>query len=401
MVSYQTVAVARQPIVDDKLAVFAYELLYRRDSEAKEAEIIDDVGATAQVITSSLLDIGLNNIVGNNEAFVNFPRSYLTNPSGVPLPRDTAVIEVLENAGFDPILLAALRRWKGAGYKLALDDFQFEAKLTPFVELADYVKLDLLALGKEAFHAQVTALKAFDVKIIAEKVETWDDFHFAKLLEVDYYQGYFFERPQVLTNKSTTVNQMTLLQLMAALIKNSDGDIDEIEKIVSQDVGLVHKLLKYLNSPMTGLVASVDTVKLAITLIGVDHLKSLTNLLLMSAMTEDRPAVLSQVLVRSKHAELYATEKGYSNLDRFFLAGMMSMIDVCVGQQLDDVLAELPLPDEFKKSIVERTGRVGHALELVELFEKSRLIQDEHDREIIQKTYVEALKWVDEFMARI
>ncbi|ADZ90001.1 EAL and HDOD domain-containing protein [Marinomonas mediterranea] len=401
MVNYQTVAVARQPIVDDKLRVFAYELLYRRDSEAKEADVIDDVGATAHVITSSLLDIGLNNIVGKHEAFINFPRSYLVNPSGVPLPRDKAVIEVLENAGFDPILLAALRRWKDAGYKIALDDFQFEAKLTPFVELADYVKLDLLALGKDEFHAQVDALKSFDVKIIAEKVETWDDFQFAKLLEVDLYQGYFFERPQVLTNKSTSVNQMTLLQLMAALIKNTDGNIDDIENIVSQDVGLVHKLLKYLNSPMTGLVASVDSVRLAITLIGVDHLKSLTNLLLMSAMTEDRPAVLSQVLVRSKHAELFAASKDYNNLDKFFLAGMMSMIDVCVGQQLEDVLAELPLPEDFKKSIVERTGRVGHTLELVELFEKNRLIKDDQDRKVIQETYVEALKWVDEFMARL
>ncbi len=146
--NYHNVAIARQPIIDNKLSTVAYELLYRRDAQAAEADVYDQVGATAQVITTSLLDLGLHNLVGTGKAFVNFPRGYLINPSGVPLPKEHTVIEVLESAGFDAVLLASLRRWRNAGYSLALDDFVFEPKLAPFVEIADYVKLDILALGK-------------------------------------------------------------------------------------------------------------------------------------------------------------------------------------------------------------------------------------------------------------
>lgn len=395
--NYHNVAIARQPIIDNKLSTVAYELLYRRDAQAAEADVYDQVGATAQVITTSLLDLGLHNLVGTGKAFVNFPRGYLINPSGVPLPKEHTVIEVLESAGFDAVLLASLRRWCNAGYSLALDDFVFEPKLAPFVEIADYVKLDILALGKEAFHKQVELLKPFKVKLIAEKVETWEDYHFAKLLDVDYYQGYFFEKPEAISKKASRVNQLTLLQLMAAMMKADDLSIRELEAIVSQDIGLVHKLLRYLNSPMTGLMASVDSLKLAIMLIGVDQLKSITNLLLMSEMTADREVLQMQVLLRAKHAELFAKERGYANEDRYFLAAMLSLIDVCVGVELDSILSELPLPIEFTRSIIERSGRIGHTLDLIEAYEKHRPIKSPTDVQLLADTYTEAVKWVDSF----
>lgn len=395
--NYQNVAIARQPIVDNKLSTIAYELLYRRDAQAMDADVYDQVGATAQVITTSLLDLGLHNLVGSGKAFVNFPRGYLINPSGVPLPKEHTVIEVLETAGFDAVLLASLRRWHSAGFKLALDDFVFEPKLSPFVEIAEYVKLDIKALGKEAFHKQVEMLRPYKVKLIAEKVETWEDYHFAKLLEVDYYQGYFFEKPESISHKASRVNQMTLLQLMAAMMKANELSISELESIVSQDIGLVHKLLKYLNSPMTGLMASVDSLRLAIMLIGVDQLKAITNLLLMSEMTADREALQSQVLLRAKHAELFAKQRQYANEDRYFLAGMLSLIDVCVGIDLDSILSELPLPLEFTSAIVERSGRVGYTLDLIEAYEKQRPIKSPEDVRLLADTYTEAVKWVEGF----
>ncbi|SBT17213.1 EAL domain protein [Marinomonas gallaica] len=394
---YHNVALARQPIVDNKLSTFGYELLYRRDVQAMNADVYDQVGATAQVISACLLDLGMQNIVGTGKAFINFPRAYLINPSGVPLPKEHTVIEVLEDAGFDAMLLASLRRWNKVGFKIALDDFVFEPKLAPFVELADYVKLDILALGKDKFHQQVEALRPFKVKIIAEKVETWEDYHFAKLLEVDYYQGYFFEKPQSISKKASSVNQMTLLQLMASLMRANDMSIGELENIVGQDIGLVHKLLKYLNSPIMGLVASVDSLRLAITLIGTEQLKSITNLLLMSEMTADREVLQGQVLLRAKHAELFAQSQKYANQDRYFLAGMLSMIDVCVGINLDDVLSELPLPLEFTNAIIERSGRVGYTLDLIESYEKNRAVKSEDDLQTLAETYAEAVKWVEDF----
>ncbi|KZN14952.1 EAL and HDOD domain-containing protein [Marinomonas sp. TW1] len=398
---YSDVAVARQPIVDEHLAVMGYELLYRKSALAHHADVVDEVGATAQVISASLFELGMENLVGSNKAFVNFPRSYLLSANGIPTSRENLVVEVLETAGFDANLLAALRRWKSAGCLLALDDFVFETKLTPFVELVDYVKLDILSLGHDGFHQQVDALRGFDVKLIAEKVETWEDYQFCRLLGVEYFQGYFFEKPELMTTKSSRVNSMTLLRLMSSLLDTSNLNVDDIEQIVSQDAGLVHKLLRYLNSPMTGLMVSVDSVRLAVMLIGVEKLKALTNLLLMSEMVGEQHALLEQIIIRAKHAELMAIYRSYDNQDKYFLAGMLSMMDVCTGMPLEEVLGELPLPNEFINAIVHRAGRVGETLDLVDRYSNQRSIDSDQDLSDLKGTYLAALKWSDEFLTQI
>lgn len=396
--AHSDVTLARQPIVDSRLCVIGYELLYRKNNIAVQVDVKNDVGATAQVIAASLFELGMENLVGTNKAFINYPRSYLLSASGMPIDKVNTVVEVQENAGFDAILLSSLRRWVKEGCCIALDDFTFETKLKPFAELATYIKLDLLMLGRDSFQSQVEALKDFDVSIIAEKVETWEDYQFCHLLGVEYFQGYFFEKPELVTSRSSKVDSMTLLQLMSSLLNTSALSVDELERIVSQDAGLVHKLLRYLNSPLTGLVASVDSVRLAITLIGVEQLKSLTNLLLMSEMVGDRHVLLEQIMVRAKHAELFAERRGYNNQDKYFLAGMLSMIDVCTGMNLDEVLGELPLPGEFIHAIIHRSGRVGDALDLVESYGSGHTVRNSQDLDDLKKTYIEAIRWANEFI---
>ncbi|MFT2111505.1 EAL and HDOD domain-containing protein [Marinomonas sp. 2405UD68-3] len=378
-----------------------YELLYRKDLNALNAELFDDVSATAQVISGSLLEIGMDNMVRGNKAFINFPRAYLMNPSGVPLDKSQVVIEILENSGFDALLLASLRKWVSAGYKLALDDFVYEPKLLPFVELATYVKLDLQSLGRDCFMQQMDALKGFKVKIIAEKIETWEEFNFCEVLGADYYQGYFFERPEVISKKATKVSRMALLQLMAELLKADNLNVDELESIVSGDIGLVHKLLKFLNSPISGLAASVDSVRLAIVLVGVDHLKALTNLLLMSELVGDRHVLLESILLRAKHAELLSIRLGHDHNEKYFLAGMLSMMDSCVGISLPEVLKQLPLPKEFTNAIIERNGNVGNVLDIVEQFNKGHKVISSVPIDDLKSSYVDTLKWVDSFLSVI
>ena len=395
------VTIARQPIFTTKQTIMGYELLYRKDLDALDAEVFDDVSATAQVISGSLLEIGMSNMVGENKAFINFPRAYLLNPSGVPLDKNQVVIEVLENSGFDALLLASLRKWTNAGYKLALDDFEYEPKLLPFVELATYIKLDLQLLGRDKFMQQVEALKGFKVKIVAEKIETWEEFNFCEVLGVDFYQGYFFERPELISKKATKVNSITLLQLMAELLKGENLNVNELESIVSRDIGLVHKLLKFLNSPITGLSANVDSVRLAIVLVGVDQLKSLTNLLLMSELVGDRHVLLETILLRAKHAELMSLRLGHKHNETYFLAGMLSMMDACVGISLPEVLKQLPLPTEFINAIIQRSGNVGNVLDMVEQFSKGHKVTSTVSVDDLKASYVESVEWVDNFLSRI
>ncbi len=399
--AHSDVALARQPIVNSHLSVIAYELLYRKHSGSQSADVMDDVGATAQVISASLFEFNMEEVVGSKKAFINFPRTYLLSAGGMPVNKDNVVIEVSEHAGYDPVLLSSLRNWVKAGCCIALDDFVFDAKLTPFVELADYVKLDLSKLGQEGLHKQIEALRGFDVKIVAEKVESWKDYEYCRLLGVEYFQGYFFEKPEIISSKTTKVNSMNLLQLMSSLLDATSLTVEELEKIVSQDAGLVHKLLRYLNSPSTGLVASVDSIRLAIMLIGVEKLKALTNILLMSEMVGDRHVLLEQIMLRAKHAELFAELRNYKNQDKYFLAGMLSMVDVSTGMPLNEALEELPLPEEFINAIIQRSGRVGNALDLVEHYSNGRVVQDPKDLSDLKETYVHALEWANNFLSGV
>ena len=396
--AHSDVALARQPIVDNHLSVIGYELLYRKHADSASADVMDDVGATAQVISASLFEFNMEEIVGSKKAFINFPRTYLLSAGGMPVNKDSVVIEVSENSNYDPVLLSSLRNWVKSGCSIALDDFVFDAKLTPFVELADYVKLNLLVLGQDGLHKQVEALRGFDVKIIAEKIETWEDYQYCRLLGIEFFQGYFFEKPEVISAKTTKVNSMTLLQLMSSLLDTSSLTVEELDKIVSQDAGLVHKLLRYLNSPTTGLVASVDSVRLAIMLIGVEKLKALTNILLMSEMVGDRHALLEQIMLRAKHAELFAELRGYHNEDKYFLAAMLSMVDVTTGMPLKEALGELPLPDEFINAIIQRVGRVGNTLDLVEQYSNGRVVKNQKDLDDLKETYVHAIEWTNNFL---
>ncbi|TBR43566.1 HDOD domain-containing protein [Marinomonas agarivorans] len=396
-----TVALARQPILNAQQSIWAYELFYRASSHAIDAEIYDGSSATAQVISTSLLEIGIDNLIGNKKAFINFPRHYLLDPANVPITKDQVIVEVLNNSEFDPVLLEALQKWQDLGYEISLDNFSFNTKLTPFLALADYVKLDLVELGYEKLMEQVEILRDFEVKIIVEKIEAWDEFDFCRKLDVDYFQGYFFSQPQTISRKAVRVNNMTLLQVMGKLLNLDDFSVKELDDIISQDVGLVHKLLKYLNSPVTGLVATVDTVQLAIVLIGAQQLKSLTNLLLMSEMVGDRESLLKEVLIRSKHAELFAVRMGYANTDKYFLAGMLSMIDVCMGLDLIEVLEALPLPTELANAILNRSGKIGATLNQVEQYAKGGLIADEDTIIALKESYIEAVIWSDQLCSAI
>ena len=396
---YAAMALARQPIVDSRLAVMGYELLYRKSANSLSADIFDEVSATSQVMSTALFGIGLGNLVGAHQAFIKLPRAYLLEPAGIPFDKDNVVIEVLADAQYDPMLLAALRRWSAAGYRIALSGFVFESKLVPFVQLAEFIKLDMRLLGQEGLHQQVEALRGFEVKIIAEKVETWDEYQFCRVLGLSLFQGYFFEKPEVLSTKSSKVNHTTLLQLMASLMQSDNLSIDDLERIVSQDAMLVHKLLRYLNSPVTGLVATIDSVRLAIMLIGADRLKAISNMLLMSEMVGDRPVLLEQTMVRAKHMELFAQRCGYGNEDKYFLAGMLSMIDACLGVPLEEILQELPLPSEFITAIVTRSGRVGSALEHIESYATQGHGGDAQEAEILSETYIEAVQWADQVVA--
>ena len=281
--------IARQPIYDKNFDVFGYELLYRNGA-VNEAKIDDPNLATCETILNAFMHIGIDNLVGSALAFINLPQDFIIDETLTPLFNSQSVLEILEDVEPTPEVIEGLKRLKKRGFKIALDDFEYRESLEPFLELADIVKLDVIALNEEQIREEYERVRKYEhIKILAEKVETQEMKEFCIELGFDYFQGFFFCKPQLVKQKQVITNKTVVLNLLNK-IQNPELDYDEFQTILSQDVTLSYKLLRYINSAMFSLRREVDSIKDAVVLLGQDNIKKWLSLILMSRMGKDKPS---------------------------------------------------------------------------------------------------------------
>src|SRR3989449_90769 len=260
----ERVLVSRQPIYRTDMAVFGYELLFR-DSEINRASFSDGDQATAEVILNTFMEIGLQEVVGQRLAFINFGRNLIMANYCESLPSERVVIELLESVEPDDAVVKRLAQLKSAGYHIALDDFICADPFYRLLESAHFVKLDVLACDQEMIERSVATLKKFPVQLIAEKVETREQFQFCQTSGFDYFQGYFFCRPELVSSQRLPVNRLATIRLITKL-NNPDIKFKELEESLSQDVSLSYKLLRYVNSAVCGLNHEVESMRHAVVL---------------------------------------------------------------------------------------------------------------------------------------
>ena len=306
--SMNKVLVGRQAIFGLDREVFAYELLYR-NGDVNQANFTDGDQATARVMLNSLLEIGLDRIVGDQLAFINMTAGFILGNCCEELPKSRVVLEVLEDVQADPEVVAALTRLSSQGYQIALDDFCFREDLLPLVEIAHIIKLDVMAMDRDEIRKQLEILQPYSVKLLAEKVETQEDFDFCKELGFDYFQGFFFCRPHIVEGAVIPANQAAIMTLLAKL-QDSDTGMEELEEIIRQDLSLSHKVLKYVNSAFFALPKSVDSIRQAACLVGAHRLKTWATLITLASMGNKPLELLVTSLVRAKMCEQLAVEIG-------------------------------------------------------------------------------------------
>ncbi|MDP1796331.1 MAG: HDOD domain-containing protein [Planctomycetaceae bacterium] len=357
----QEVIVGRQPIFNRDRDVVAYELLFRSNAE-NQANVIDGDVATGQVLLNALVEIGLDNLVGSRLAYINFTRRFLMDENLLPPDKSRIVLEVLEDIEPDDEFVAALERVSLAGYRIALDDFVFAEKYRPLVKLANTVKLDVRALGQKQLQENVKVLRDLGVKeLLAEKVETLDEFEFCKGLGIDLFQGYFLSKPKIISGKTVPSNRMVTLQLLAQL-QDPKVRLEQLETIISRDVTLCFKLLHSVNSSAMGLRRKVESIRQAIMLLGFDRLRMLVSLISLSGFTEAPKAMMATALVRAKMCELLGTELKREDSSSFYLAGLFSMLEILLSRPLSEVIGALHLTDDVKEAILNHEGLIGDAL---------------------------------------
>src|SRR5262245_61894579 len=281
--------VSRQPIFRTDMAELGYELLFR-NSEENRASFSDGDQATAEVIVNTFMEIGLDEMVGNHLAFINFDRDLIMGNYWKSLPPERVVLELLETIKPDPSLIKKLQEARSAGYRVALDDFVCTGT-DVLLELAHYVKFDLVANDWSLLERSIAIARNYPVKLIAEKVETREQFVSCKALGFDYFQGYFFCRPQFIEGRRLPVSRMASIHLITKL-NNPEVDIKELEQAISQDVSLTYKLLRYINSAMYALRHPVNSIGHAITMIGQEKIRTWSSLILLSSFDDKSRSIV-------------------------------------------------------------------------------------------------------------
>ncbi len=388
--------IARQPIYNHKLDVHGYELLFRA-SDSDHAEFTDGERATSQLLINALMEIGLPRLVGNHPAFINLTERFIIEGLPSAMAPEQVVLEVLEDVLPGSELLAALQELKQAGYTIALDDFEYDDSKRPLVALADLIKLDVLSLGPHKLKRHVATLKAFNIPLLAEKVETQEDFYACKALGFDYFQGYFFCKPDLIKGEHTPSCHILILRLLAR-IQDPEIEFRELADLIAQDVSFSYRILRYINSAQFSYSRKVESIQSAATMIGLQRIKIWLTILIM-AQIDDKPyELLLTSLIRARMCETLGKNAGHPSSSAF-TTGLFSALDALTDQPLENVLSNLPLSDEINQALLLRKGALGQLLALVLAYESGDWKTVETlsvDVATPRKAYLEAVEWADQ-----
>jgi len=362
--------IARQPILTRERSVYAYELLFRSGIQ-NSCEGIDLDHASASMFDTSFL-IGLHRLTGGQRAFVNCPRDFLLRDYISLFPRDLVVVELLETIEPDLDVVDACRRLKKNGYLLALDDFVDTPDWAPLIEIADFIKVDFRRTNRLEQRALAARYAGKKIRMLAEKVETPEEFSEAMAMGYSLFQGYFFCRPEMMQQRDIPAFKLAYLDLLRSATA-PEFDMPALAAKIKHETSLTFKLLRYLNSAAFGLCAEIHSIPHALSLLGERELRKWIAVVAVGVMADGKPDELMTVpLVRGRFCELLAPLAGMAgHANDLFLLGLFSVMDAILDQPLDKILTELPIRHEIKDALLARSGLYRDVLDLAIALERA------------------------------
>ncbi len=404
---------ARQPILNRGQRLVAYELLFRDTGASSGAHVIDDAEATATVIAHAS-ELGMGQVVGDQMAFVNVDAVGLMSDFIRFLPNDKVILEILETVKATPEVLDRVRELKQAGFKFALDDVighsEDVQKLTP---LCDVIKVDIKDMQPGTLPALARVLKNPGQKLLAEKVETVEEFQECMELGFEYFQGYYFARPVILSGKKISPSQMSVLHLLDLL--DRDASNTEIERTVKHDALITLNLLRLVNTPAVGARQRINSVGHALMVLGRRQLRRWLQILLYvknGGTQEFTSPLLQLATTRGKTMELMVEHRRPGqrvSADIGFTVGVMSLMDTLFSIHMRDVLDSVNVLDDVRAALLHRAGDYGSMLSLIEHIERGRdgrvLAQMLHQLSLrpseLYAIQLAAIEWVTDYTRNI
>ena len=395
---------ARQPILDINKKLFGYELLFRDGIDNVFPDVDGDV-ATSKMIEASKFNMDITDFTSNKPAFINFTLETLSQGYAEMLTNEELVVEILETVKPGKKLLAICKDLHSKGYTIALDDYEHKSVWAHFYPYIKMLKIDIQQSDLNDVKEIIEAIKEFPhIQLLAEKVETYDEYDQARQLGFEYFQGFFFAKPEMVKTKTLSPSQMAMAELLYETSK-PEIDLNSITSVFERDVSLSYKLLRYANSPIFRRRSEISTIKQALVILGSGELKRFMGLMFAITANPDKPTELIKVaMARAKFCELIAHEiRSQADVSIAFLIGLLSMIDAILDEELESVLAKLPLAADIKEPLLTRKGTMASLVILVELIEraewgKTTFVMEKLklDKEVVAKHYSEALAWADE-----
>ncbi len=392
--------IARQPILDREKDVFAYEL-YFRDGKNNCFPNVERDEQTSKLIAKKYQTLGLDDISCNKKSFINFQSETLLKGLPSNLNPDNIVIELIAEQHNEGGLLDICKHVKTMGYKLALDDHRLQPDWRDYLPYVDLLKVnseqhDLDLLSKNV-HRYIDA----NIQLIADNVQSQQQFSIFRDMGFDYFQGYFFARPESLTHEDLPTSKLTLVELMGAS-SSELFDIESINNVIEHDVGLSYMLLRFINNPTINKRYKITSLRHALNYMGEVEIKKFIALLALANLSDDKPSELLHLsLVRAKFCDLVGAEKNIgSNPPTAFLVGLFSLLDALLDQKMDYLLEKIPLVDEVKEALCGGQNDLTMLLVLVRAFESGNWLKViriakvlEIDQKVLHSLFNQAILW--------
>jgi c-di-GMP-related signal transduction protein len=366
-----SVFVGRHPIFDRDKRVYGYELLFR-SGRSNAYDGVDADQDTLDVITNSFYVIGFDDLTDSKRGFINFTENLLAKDVPALLPKDRVTIEILESVLANSQMVDACATLKDMGYELALDDVTLDCKQRAFWDAVDIAKVDFPGVPPAKRKAFCQELSGEGLIVLAEKVETIGDFEQALDAGCDYFQGYFFSRPEVKSGTRMEGNRFAHMRLLQA-VNESSLSYDQLEEVIKQDTAMTYNLLRLANSAWFGFRVKIESVRHALVLLGQAEIRRWATLVTLKTMGNDKPPELTICsMIRARTAEQLAEKLGMpGRRNELFLLGMLSLIDAMADQPMAEIMAKLPISDDIKDALNGKEGLFRQVLDLTASYERA------------------------------
>jgi EAL and modified HD-GYP domain-containing signal transduction protein len=385
-------------LLDRAMETIGYELLFRADVGAAVADFDDGDTATARVLVGTFGAIGFEQLIGDKTAFVNITSHYILQPDllGV-LPSSRVVLEIVESTEVTDEIIHGIRDLTEAGFRIALDDYDVDVPSAGLLDFAHMVKYELGQVKGADLAERIAIDHRAGRTVVVERIETAEDFAEATDAGADYFQGYFFARPAVVTAATIPPNLLALVRLLDA-INSPSATIDDIVEVLVQDVSMSVMVLRFVNSAASGLRNEISSISQAAILIGRDRLRSWCALALMSSVDGKPIELVTLALTRAKFCKIVAATRTPDQVDACYTAGMLSLLDAMTDISMDVLVEELAVDADIRAALLGEPGPMTEVLELAVAFERSEGIPS--DDEDLVAAYQRSMSWATAVVKR-